>query len=157
MLADRPAQTGETQPDSREAPTMTYEERVQTRDVNEVADGRLVGDDVVVNRSVAVSPSGGELVRRIVVLVFGIIQILIVLRIVLLLLDAREANDIVRAILNASQIFVAPFDGIFRTNALTAGGSILDIAAIAALVGWSVLEMIVLWIADVFRREPRTA
>ena len=52
---------------------------------------------------------------RIVILLFGIVQVFIVLRIILLLLDAREGNDIVSFILNTSQIFVAPFEGILRT------------------------------------------
>ena len=108
----------------------------------------------VVDRTTVVTPSGGEMARRLVVLIFGIIQALIVLRIVLLLLDAREANDVVRFVLNASQVFVAPFIGIFNSDALHAGGSVLDIAAIAALVGWTVLEWIVLWAVNVFRREP---
>ena len=108
----------------------------------------------VVDRTTVVTPSGGELVRRVVVLIFGIIQILIALRIVLLLLNAREGNELVSAILNASQVFVAPFVGIFNLDALHAGGSVLDIAAIAALVGWTVLEWIVLWAVNVFRREP---
>jgi hypothetical protein len=108
----------------------------------------------VVDQTTVVQPSGGLLIRRLVTLIFGIIQTLIVLRIVLLLLNAREGNDIVSFILNASQIFVAPFVGIFNVDALHAGGSILDIAAIAALVGWTVLEWIVLWATNLFVREP---
>jgi hypothetical protein len=99
-------------------------------------------------------PGGSELTRRIVVLGFGLIQILIGARIVLLVLDARETNGLVSGILNLSQVFVAPFNGILNTNALTAGGSLLDIAAVLALVGWSVLELIVLWATGIFRREP---
>lgn len=118
-----------------------------------VVDDSVVGTGEVVDRTTVVSPSGGELVRRAVILIFGIIQILIVLRIALLLLDAREGNDLVRFILNASQVFVAPFIGIFNSDALHAGGSVLDIAAIAALVGWTVLEAIALWIVNLFRRE----
>jgi hypothetical protein len=72
----------------------------------------------------------------------------------LLLLDAREANGLVSGILNISQLFVAPFEGILRTNALHAAGSIFDIAAIVAFVGWTVLELIVLWALAIFRREP---
>jgi hypothetical protein len=108
----------------------------------------------VVDQTTVVQPSSGLLIRRLVTLIFGIIQTLIVLRIVLLLLNAREGNDIVSFILNASQIFVAPFVGIFNVDALHAGGSILDIAAIAALVGWTVLEWIVLWATNLFVREP---
>jgi hypothetical protein len=101
-----------------------------------------------------VSPSGGEMIRRVVVLIFGIIQVFIGLRIVLLLLNAREGNDLVSFILNTSQLFVAPFMGIFNTDALRASGSILDIAAIAAFVGWSILEAVILWSVNLFRREP---
>jgi hypothetical protein len=129
---------------------MTYEERVVQRQDKDLASGRSAS---VVERQTAVSPSGGEIARRVVVLIFGIIQILIALRLVLLLLDAREGNDLVSFILNTSQLFVAPFEGIFNSNALKSGGSILDIAALAALVGWTILEAIVLWIVQVFRRE----
>jgi hypothetical protein len=139
---------------------MTYERRVVTRtdtdpavvapaDPAVVSTGRT---SQVVERT-DIQPSGGEMLRRIVTLVFGIIQAFIVLRIVLLLLNAREGNDIVAFILNVSQIFVAPFNGIFNNDALKAGGSVLDIAAIAALVGWTILEFIVLWVVNLMRRE----
>jgi hypothetical protein len=99
------------------------------------------------------SPGGPELGRRIIVLVFGLIQVVIGARIVLLLLDAREANGLVSGILNISQLFVAPFEGILRTDALQSGGSTFDVAAIVALVGWSLLELIVIWGIGIFRRE----
>jgi hypothetical protein len=99
-------------------------------------------------------PRGTELARRMVVLVFGIIQVVIGARIVLLLLDAREANAIVSAVLSVSEWFVAPFEGILRTDSLNAAGSVLDITAVVALVGWTVLELIVLWVIGMFRRSP---
>jgi hypothetical protein len=98
-------------------------------------------------------PGGAEMGRRIVVLVFGLIQIVIGARIVLLLLDAREANALVSAVLNISEVFVAPFEGILRTDSLNASGSILDITAIVAFVGWTILELIVLWVIGIFRRR----
>ena len=134
---------------------MTYERRVVQTD-EPVVDTPVAGttrSQVVTTGSTVIRPSGGELARRVVVLIFGIIQILIILRIVLLLLNAREGNDIVSFILNTSQVFVSPFNGIFNKDALASGGSILDIAAIAALVGWTVLEWIVLWAVNLFRRE----
>jgi hypothetical protein len=108
-------------------------------------------------RRVTSTPSGSELARRLIVLIFGLIQLVIGLRIVLLLLDARTGNDIVSTILNISQVFVAPFEGILRTNALHAGGSLLDVAALVALVGWTVLEAIILWVLGIFQREPTIA
>ena len=105
-------------------------------------------------RVTSTGPGRSEMTRRIVVLVFGLIQIVIGARFVLLLLDAREANGLVSAILNFSQLFVAPFEGILRTNSLHAAGSVLDIAAIVAFIGWTVLELIVIWVAAIFRHEP---
>jgi hypothetical protein len=136
---------------------MTYDERVVRRRTGPADPAAPVAytdtTNEVVDRTTVVSPSGGELGRRLVVLVFGIIQLLIALRIVLLLLDAREGNDLVRFILDASQVFVAPFIGIFNTDALKTGGSVFDVAAVAALVGWTILEAIALWIVNLFRRE----
>ena len=99
-------------------------------------------------------PGGSEMGRRIVMLVFGLIQIVIGVRFVLLLLNAREANGLVSGIINLSQLFVAPFEGILRTDALHASGSILDVTAIVAIVGWTILELVVIWALGIFRREP---
>jgi hypothetical protein len=105
-------------------------------------------------RTTRSGPGNSEMTRRVVVLVFGLIQIVIGARFVLLLLNAREANDLVSGILNVSQVFVAPFEGILRTDSLHASGSILDITAVVAFVGWTVLELIVIWAVGIFRREP---
>jgi hypothetical protein len=102
-------------------------------------------------------PGASEFTRRVIVLVFGSIQIVIGARIVLLLLDARESNALVSGILNLSQIFVAPFDGILRTDSLHAAGSVLDITAIVAFIGITILELIVIAAVAIFRREPSSA
>ena len=132
---------------------MTYDERtVVHRD--EADDLARDHSTAVTSRTVETRPSGGTVAGRVVVFLFGIIQALILLRIVLLLMDAREGNDLVAFILNASQIFGAPFEGILRTEALKAAGSIFDLAAVLALVGWTILEAIILAGVGVFRREP---
>jgi hypothetical protein len=105
-------------------------------------------------RITAMSPGGSEMTRRVILFVFGLIQIVIGLRIVLLLLDARTGNALVSGILDVSKIFVAPFEGILKTNALSSGGSTLDVAAVVAFVGWTILELIVIWAVGIFRREP---
>jgi hypothetical protein len=139
---------------------MTYEEQRTTvvRDANPVAAAptpapadRYTDPYLSETRVTRRQTSGSTLASRIVVLVFGMIQLVIALRIVLLLLDAREGNALVRAILDISQVFVAPFEGILRTNALTAGGSVLDVAAILALIGWTLLEMVVLAVVRIAR------
>ena len=105
-------------------------------------------------RVTSTGPGGPETIRRVIVLIFGLIQIVIGARFVLLLLDAREANGLVSGILNISQIFVAPFNGILGTDSLHAAGSVLDVTAIVAFVGWTILELIIIWAVGIFRREP---
>jgi YGGT family len=130
---------------------MTYDERV----VRTTDDPTYTGDSVV-ERRVTTSPSGADIASRVVIFLFGIVQVLIILRIVLLLLNAREGNDLVSWILNTSQIFVAPFEGMLNTNALSSGGSVLDVAAILALVGWTIVEALILALVNIFRRRPAT-
>lgn len=127
---------------------------VEQRQVTTVSDDPpLAPRSTVVQETVRRQPSGAELARRIIVFVFAVIQILLVLRIVLLLLDASRGNDLVQFIYNVSGIFVAPFEGILHTNAVNAGASILDIAALVAIVGWTVLEVILVALVGIGRRE----
>ena len=104
--------------------------------------------------SMRTGPAPSEIVRRIIVLAFGLIQLIIGARIVLLLLSAREGNALVSGILNLSQPLVAPFEGVLNLNSLHSAGSVLDLAAILALVGWTIVELIVIRILGIFRRRP---
>jgi hypothetical protein len=108
---------------------------------------------VVTDKPSGTGPGGSELTRRIVVLLFGLVQVVVGARVALLLLDAREGNALVAGILNVSQLFVAPFEGILRTDSLHKAGSILDVTAIVAFVGITIIELIVIWAVAVFRRE----
>jgi hypothetical protein len=51
----------------------------------------------------------------------------------------------------------APFQGILRISAVSAGGSVLDVAAVVALVGWTLIELIAIWSLGIFRREHSVA
>jgi hypothetical protein len=141
---------------------MTYEQRRTTveqetdRPATASSDpyrGDPAASQVVEQREqTAYRPSGSTLAARVVIVVFGIIQALLLIRIVLLALDAQRSNDVVAWILNASQVFVAPFEGMFRTNALASGGSVLDIAAITALIAVTIIELVILAIVRIPRR-----
>ena len=98
---------------------MTFEQRSvrQTTDTPVYTTDPVAGRTSTVVERTEVQPSGGEMLRRLVTLIFGIIQVFIVLRIALLLLNAREGNGLVSFILDVSQLFVAPFIGIFNTDA----------------------------------------
>ncbi len=93
-------------------------------------------------------------IGRIVALLFGILQALLILRIGLLLLNANQDNDIVAWVLSATDPFVEPFRGIFNLDEVTAQqGSVLDIAAIVALIAWSLIETLILSILRLFGRR----
>ena len=78
---------------------------------------------------------------------------MIALRIILLLVAADRANTLVKGIYDISGVLVAPFEGILRTDALAKGGSVLDVSAVVALVGWTVLELIIVAGIGIARRE----
>ena len=123
---------------------------IQRTDVETGAPARRT----VVDETVRRSPSGAEVARRIVVFAFGIVQLLIVLRVVLLLVNADRSSALVRAIYDISAVLVAPFEGILRTNAISAGGSVLDGSALVALIGWTILELVIIAGIGIARREP---
>jgi uncharacterized protein YggT (Ycf19 family) len=102
-------------------------------------------------------PGGATLAARIVTFAFGILQVLLILRIVLLLLVANPGNDVVQLIFNVTQPFVEPFLGMFSLNRVTADqGSVFDIAALVALIAWTLVEAIVLAAIRIFARRPET-
>lgn len=134
---------------------MTYQER-HTTEVTRPPDPLYAADGVrtgVVreHRVATTAPTAPTLVARVVTAVFTVIQVVISLRIVLLLVDAREGNALVAGILALSEPLVAPFEGVLRTNALESGGAVLDVAAIVALIGWTLLELVILAVLRVGR------
>jgi TctA family transporter len=107
---------------------------------------------------VAAGPGGATVASRVVTFAFGILQALLILRIILLLLVANPGNDVVSFIFNITQPFVAPFVGMFSLNHVTADqGSVLDVAAIVALIGWTLVEFVVLAAIRIFSRRPSEA
>lgn len=104
------------------------------------------------HETVAYRTSSSSKAARAIVFVFGLIQTVLLLRILLLLLAAREGNDLVALIYNVSDILVAPFRGMLAMDQIGAGQTALDVAAIAALVGWTIIELIVLALVRLARR-----
>jgi uncharacterized protein YggT (Ycf19 family) len=108
-------------------------------------------------RARTVGPGGAAVVSRFVKFLFGVLQVALILRVILLLLVANPGNDVVQLILNVTDPFVEPFRGMFQLDRVTADqGSMLDIAAIVALVGWTLVEMLILALVRVFDRDRVT-
>jgi uncharacterized protein YggT (Ycf19 family) len=115
-------------------------------------------DPPVVHERTVVTTSPLDTVRRLVWLLFGILQALIILRIILLLLNANEGNDVVSFIVGVTDPFVEPFRDMFRLNQVNgASGSVLDIAAIVALIAWTLVEALVLGIVSLADRRSTVA
>ena len=107
---------------------------------------------------VASGPGATTYAARVVTFLFGILQVALILRIVLLLLVANRGNDIVQLVMNITQPFVDPFIGMFSLNKVTADqGSVLDVAAIVALIGWTLVEALILAAIRIFSRRPAEA
>jgi uncharacterized protein YggT (Ycf19 family) len=108
--------------------------------------------------SIRKGPTGGEVIRRFVMLLFGILQALLIIRIILLLLIANRGNDIVALILSITNPFVEPFIGMFQLSRVTAdSGAMLDIAAIVALIGWTLVEALVIALLSLGARRGEDA
>ena len=53
--------------------------------------------------------------------------------------------------------FVEPFRGMFSLDKATAGKSVLDVAALVALVAWTLIEMLIIAGLRIFTRRPAEA
>lgn len=129
------------------------EERVTVRQISTETGDTPYASRSVVDKQVTRSPSGVAVLRRLIVFVFGLLQLVIGLRIILLALDADRANSLVAGIYSLSAPLVAPFEGILRTDAIHASGSILDVAALVALVGWTILELVLVSATRIWSHE----
>ena len=140
---------------------MTDTQRVTTREstyvdpVNPAAAGSV---RVTESATTPAGPGWATTASRIVTFAFGLLQALLILRIILLLLVANPGNDIVHFVFSITQPFVEPFIGMFSLNRVVADqGSILDVAAIVALIGWTLIEALILAGLRIFSRRPAEA
>jgi uncharacterized protein YggT (Ycf19 family) len=90
---------------------------------------------------------------RIVYLVFGIIETLILIRVILKLLAANPDAGFSSLIYGLTAPFVAPFEGVFPAPA--GGGSVLELSSILAIIVYILLAWVIVRIIDlVNRRRP---
>ncbi len=100
-------------------------------------------------------PGGLATAARLITFAFGILQALLILRIILLVLIANQGNDVVSLILGVTDPFVEPFRGMFALDRVSGdSGSTLDVAALVALIGWTLIEALILAALRIFSRQP---
>ncbi|HSM55520.1 MAG TPA: YggT family protein [Candidatus Sulfomarinibacteraceae bacterium] len=86
-------------------------------------------------------------------LAFGLVEALIAMRIVLKLIGANSANLFAAFIYDASYIFLFPFEGLVGTP--TAGGAVLELSSIIAMIVYALLAWGVERIVRVVFYSPR--
>ena len=135
---------------------MTYDDRTVVRE-RQVPSERVVetGPAVGSTAYVTTGPGPVTVARRALETVFGIIEVLLLLRIVLLALGANSGNALVDGIYNLSEPLVAPFIGVFSINHVhPTGNSVIDIAALVAVVGWALIGLLIDAILRIADRRP---
>lgn len=140
---------------------MTDVERATTRETR-YADPTIPGSDATVRTTERVhedsGPGGATTTARLVTFAFGLLQAVLILRIVLLLLIANRDNGIVAGILSVTDPFIEPFRGMFALDRIRADqGSVFDLAAVVALIGWTLVEALVLAAVRIFSRRDTVA
>ena len=133
----------------------TYVERERPVDPAYVPPPASSNVNVAPDRGYVATASPGPLsyASRVVSLLFGILAVLIALRILLLLLVANTGNALVDFVYSVTEPFVAPFRGIFQFNEVRSGDATLDIAAVVALVGWLLIYLLIMAILRLGNRD----
>jgi uncharacterized protein YggT (Ycf19 family) len=91
--------------------------------------------------------------KRVVSLLFGILFVLLAIRIVLLLLVANPGNAIVDFVYTVTEPFVAPFRGMFQIDQVVAGDATVDFSAVVALIAWFLIYLLIMAILRIGDRR----
>jgi len=86
---------------------------------------------------------GPKLITALVSFFFGIIEVLLAFRIILMLFGANPNANFSSWIYNNTDPLVAPFEGIFPSPNLANGTFTLEISAIFALVVYAVIAYLI--------------
>ena len=83
-------------------------------------------------------------ISRTVYFVLGVLEVILLLRLIFRLLGANQSSAFVMFLYNLSHIFVGPFNGIFNDQAL--GNSVFEISTLVAmvvyaLIAWGVVSL----------------
>jgi uncharacterized protein YggT (Ycf19 family) len=122
-----------------------------------------VGGQVNVNADAGpryVEPVRGPMywARRVLTLLFTVLTVLLAIRVILFLLVANQANQIVDFVYGVTEPFVAPFRGIFAfDNVQPGGGIVFDIAAVVAFIGWLLIYLLLMAILSLADRDTTRA
>lgn len=104
----------------------------------------------VVSRSGALGDFFVSKTNQVIFTIVAIIDLLVLLRLILLLLGANRVG-VVNFIVSLTNIFVAPFMGVFPSP--TVEGAYLETASLMAIILWAVLGYILSLIIGMFGKD----
>lgn len=124
---------------------MNQDQEQQTTEVRETSERQ--GDASVTRQTVRSdnTASGAVVIKRVVWYIAGFIIALLAIRVILLLLGANRDSGFVDFVYALSEIFAAPFYGIF-SYVPAYGQSVLEVSslvaiAVYALVAWGIAKL----------------
>jgi YGGT family len=105
-----------------------YEQRAYGPDGAQV----VHSEHVSVPSAAAQRTAGVDRAKQVIYFIFGLVEVLLAIRFILLLLGASEASGFVRLIYGLSQPFVLPFQGIFGVPSFD--GSVIEWSSLVGIV-----------------------
>lgn len=94
-----------------------------------------------------------KLFARIAYTIVVFIQGLIVLRFVILLFNVKATSSLIKWILDNSNTFVSPFNGVLETSTLSLGSLNLDLTSIVAFFFYMILGFVTIEIVKAFSTD----
>ena len=149
--------------ETRVVERQTYVERERPVATGYVPPVQPVGGPVNVNADATpryVEPVRGPMywARRVLTLLGSVLAVLLAIRVILLLLVANQTNQVVDFVYGVTEPFVAPFRGIFAFELVQpGGGSVFDIAALVAFIGWLLIYLLLMAILSLADRDTTRA
>ncbi|MEO7003583.1 MAG: YggT family protein, partial [Ktedonobacterales bacterium] len=113
---------------------------------------RQAGPVRPVPANAAASPWYAWRLSQIVYFIFGVIEALIFIRLVLRLLAANPDAAFTALMYQLSYLFVAPFEGVFPSPA-TNKGSVLELSAILAIIVYALLAYFIARLIELAQRR----
>lgn len=98
---------------------------------------------------------GNIKIRRIIYYILGVLQVLFAFRLVFKVLGANPENVFVAIMYSVTNLFLAPFEGIFRTS-VTKGietQSVLEPSLIIAMIVYAILAWSIIILIDIIHNR----
>ena len=129
--------------------------RAQRQDVV-TPSGRVVGQDVAVSElvdNVEARRSRANWISGLIYFLFGVVEILIALRVLLKLLAANPDSGFSRFIYGVTAPFVAPFAGIVGEPA-AGNGSVFELSSVLAIIVYLIFSWIIVRLLQLLLDRP---